>query len=151
MAALQVSVNIPSTSLASNTATVVGFLAAPPNQRVKVLGYGFFFDGTSNSNAPVAITLCTPTTGTYTSNTNGQLNEPELTETIQSTYGVAATGQPTISASNTYKTITVHPQLGYEYLAPLGQEHIVKGGTTWCASVNAPNSVDIRGYFLFEE
>jgi hypothetical protein len=150
MAALQFYVDIPSTSLGT-TATVVAWATAPSNQRVKVLGYGFFFDGTSNSNQPVQIQLCSPTTGTYTANTNAVLNEPELTETIQTSYGVAASTQPTISASNTYKTFTVHPQLGYEYLAPLGQEKIIKGGTTWAASITAPNGVDVRGYVLLEE
>jgi hypothetical protein len=150
MAGLQYYVNIPSTSLAA-AAAVVAFITAPSNQRVKILGYGFFFDGTVNSNAPVAITLATPTTGTFTSGSNAQLTEPELTETIQSTYGTAASVQPTLAASNTYKTITVHPQLGYEYLAPQGQEKIVAGGKNWCVSVNPPNGVDIRGYVLVEE
>jgi hypothetical protein len=151
MAALQYTVNIPSTSLTAATPTVVGFVTAPANQRVKVLGYGFYFDGTLNSAQPVEIKLAAPTTGTFSPATNAQLQEPELTETIQSTYGTAASSQPTLSASNTYKTFTVHPQLGYEYLAPLGQERIVAGGKTWCVSINAPAAVDVRGYFLVEE
>lgn len=151
MSALAYTVNIPSTSLAGTTATVVAFITAPSNQRVKVLGYGFFFDGTLNSAQPVEIKLATPTTGTFTSGSNAQLAEPELTETIQSTYGIAASTQPTLAASNTYKTITVHPQLGYEFLAPLGQEKIVKGGQNWCVSINAPAAVDVRGYVLVEE
>lgn len=152
MAALQFYVDIPSTSLSASTATVVAFVTAPTNQRVKVLGYGFYFDGTTNSNQPVQIQLAnTSGTGTYTSGSNAQLQEPELTETIQSTYGITASAQPTLSASNVYKTLTVHPQLGYEYLAPLGQEKIIAGGKTFCASVNAPNAVDIRGYVLVEE
>jgi hypothetical protein len=151
MAALQYTVNIPSTPLSAATPTVVGFVTAPTNQRVKVLGYGLYFDGTLNSAQPVEVKLATPTTGTFTGGSSAQLQEPELTETIQSTYGVAASAQPTLSASNTYKTFTVHPQLGYEYLAPLGQERIVGGGKSWCISINAPASVDVRGYFLVEE
>ena len=54
-------------------------------------------------------------------------------------------------ASLVHKTITVHPQLGYEYLSPLGQEEQVKGGTTWCISINAPATVNARGYVQFEE
>ncbi len=151
MSALAYTINIPSTSLSATTPTVCAFVTAPTNQRLKVLGYGFYFDGTLNSAQPVEIKLATPTTGTFTSGSNAQLNEPELTETIQATYGIAASSQPTLSAANTYKTITVHPQLGYEFLAPLGQERIVAGGKTWCVSVNAPATVDIRGYVMVEE
>lgn len=152
MSALAYTVNIPSTSLTATTPTVAAFVTAPTNQRVRVLGYGFFFDGTTNSNAPVEIKLFHLSgSGTFTSGSNAQLVEPELTETIQSTYGIAASVQPTLAASNTYKTITVHPQLGYEYLAPQGQEKIIAGGKTWGVSVNAPNTVDIRGYVLVEE
>ena len=45
----------------------------------------------------------------------------------------------------------MHPQLGYEYLAPLGQEIIVKGGGMLGFVVNAPAAVDVRGYVMFEE
>ena len=45
----------------------------------------------------------------------------------------------------------MHPQLGYEYMAPLGQEDIIKGGTQWGAEINAPAGVDVRGYVKFEE
>jgi len=152
MAALQFTVNIPSTALSATTPTVVGFVTAPASQRVKVLGYGLYFDGTSNSATPVEVKLYSGTTsGTLTSGSNAQLQEPELTETIQSVYGIAASVQPTLSAANTYKTFTVHPQLGYEYLAPMGQERIVGGGKSWAISINAPAAVDVRGYFLVEE
>jgi hypothetical protein len=152
MAALRYTINIPSTSLTASTPTVVAFVKAPANQRLKVLGYGFFFDGTVNGNAPVEVKLATPTTGTFTTGSSAQLLEPELTETIQATYGIVASVQPTLSASNTNKTITVHPQLGYEYeCGDPDKVRIVAGGTTWCVSVNAPNTVDIRGYVMVEE
>jgi len=47
MAGLAFDVNIPSKSLSATTPTTVGFLTAPTNQRVKLLGYGFYFDGNS--------------------------------------------------------------------------------------------------------
>jgi hypothetical protein len=49
------------------------------------------------------------------------------------------------------KTFTVHPQLGYEYLAPLGQEDLVAGGTQWGITINAGATVNARGYVKFEE
>jgi hypothetical protein len=151
MAALQGYVDIPSTSLSTSAKTIFS-ATAPTNQRLKILAYGFYFDGTVNSATPVQIALgriSGHTSTTYTTATPGPV-EPELTETFQGTYGIANTGtEPTYSA--TLKTFTVHPQLGYEYLAPLGQEDIVPGGGLLGFQVTAPAAVDIRGYVKVEE
>jgi len=56
-----------------------------------------------------------------------------------------------MTASLVYKTITVHPQLGYEYIAPLGEEEQLAGGTSWVASATAAATVNLRGYFRAEE
>lgn len=151
MAGLIYEVNIPSVSLTAATPTVVGFITAPSNQRVKLKAYGFFFDGTTNSAAPVEIKLARPTTGTLTTGGTAVKTEPGLAETVQSVVGIAASGQPTMTASLVYKTITVHPQLGYEYIAPLGEEEQLAGGTNWVASANAAATVNLRGYFRAEE
>ena len=55
------------------------------------------------------------------------------------------------ASGNILKTFTVHPQLGYEYLAPLGQEDIIKGGGTWNVQFTAQAGVDVRGYVKIEE
>jgi hypothetical protein len=151
MAGLQFDVNIPSKSLSANTPTCIGFVTSPANQRVKVLGYGFYFDGTSNSAQPVEIKLARPTAGTLTAGGTAIKCDAGLTETVQSTVGLAASVEPTLTASLVNKTITVHPQLGYEFLAPLGQEEMVAGGTNFVFSANAPATVNIRGYMKFEE
>jgi hypothetical protein len=151
MAGLAFDVNIPSKALSAASATCVGFVTAPANQRIKVLGYGFYFDGTSNSAQPVEIKLARPTAGTLTTGGTAIACDQGITETIQSTVGLAASVEPTLTASLVCKTITVHPQLGYEYLAPLGQEEMVKGGQNFVFSANAPAGVNIRGYMKFEE
>lgn len=152
MAGMRFSLDIPSTALSSATQTTFAFATAPTNQRVKVLGYGFYFDGTVNTNQPVEIRLCVPAVvGTLTSGGTAIKEEPGFAETIQTTVGLAASTQPTLAAATTFKTITVHPQLGYEYLSPLGQEKQLAGGTSLVLTVLAPNSVDIRGYLMLEE
>ena len=152
MAGLIYEVNIPSVSLTAATATVVGFITAPSAQRVKLKAYGFFFDGTTNSATPVEIKLARPTAvGTLTAGGTAIKTEPGLAETIQSVVGLSASAQPTLTASLVYKTITVHPQLGYEYIAPLGEEEQLAGGTSWVASATAAATVNIRGYFRAEE
>ena len=150
MAALQFYNNVPSLSLSAATATTVVGVSAPTNQRVKILGYGFYFDGTLNSATPVAITVGAFTGGTGLTSATPVKVEPELTETVQSKNIQWKTGQ-TEGTYTAYKTFTVHPQLGYEYLAPLGQEDMVAGGTQWGVQVNAPATVDIRGYVKCEE
>jgi hypothetical protein len=52
--------------------------------------------------------------------------------------------------SNDLRTISVHPQLGREYLAPLGQEIIVKGGGLPGFIITAP-AADGRGSVCFQE
>jgi hypothetical protein len=149
MAALQGQASLGMTPLVASTAKSVIRLKAPTNQRVKVLGYGFYFDGTSNSAQPVQIQIGRISAdGTFTAETPLP-NEPELTETFQTVVGINASAEPTYSGY--LKTWTVHPQLGYEYLAPLGQEIIINGGGLLGFVVNAPAAVDVRGYVMFEE
>jgi len=142
--------NCPSTSLSAATATTVLGVSTPTNQRVKVLGYGLFFDGTLNSAQPIQAVLGAFTGGAAFASTAVVKVEPELTETVQSKPYQWLTGQ-TEGTYTVYKTFTVHPQLGYEYLAPLGQEDYVKGGTQWGIQLNAPATVNARGYAKFEE
>ncbi|HKI18933.1 MAG TPA: hypothetical protein VKA15_13690 [Isosphaeraceae bacterium] len=152
MAGLIFEVNMPSTALTAATPTVVGFITTPANQRVRLKAYGFFFDGTTNSATPVEIKLARPTTvGTLTAGGTAIKTEPGLPETVQSTVGLAASVQPTLAANVVYKTITVHPQLGYEYIAPLGEEEQIAGGTSWVASATAQAGVNLRGYYRAEE
>jgi hypothetical protein len=151
MAGLAFDVNIPSKALTAATPTCIGFLTAPSNQRVKMLGYGFYFDGTSNSAQPVEIKLARPTAGVFTPGGTAIKCDAGLSETVQSVVGLSASTEPTLTASLVNKTITVHPQLGYEYLAPLGQEEMIAGGTNFVFSANAPAAVNIRGYLKFEE
>jgi hypothetical protein len=149
MAALQAYVNVPSTALTAATAQTAVQIVAATNQRVKVLGYGFYFDGVLNSAQPVQILVQRQTTAGTASVGTPKLVEKELTETIQTTAQITFTAEPT--AGDVLKTFTVHPQLGYEYLAPLGQEDIIQGGGKLGFTATAPAGVNIRGYVKFEE
>jgi hypothetical protein len=150
MAALQGYIDIPSTAATTSAHTIV-VAKAPTNQRLKVLAYGFYFDGTTNSNTPVQIAVgrITTYTGSYTTATPVPV-EPECTETFQGTYVINQAGatEPTYTVM---KTFTVHPQLGYEYLAPLGQEDIIGGGTYQGWQTTAAQAVNVRGYVKIEE
>jgi hypothetical protein len=154
MAGLMFEVNIPVAPLAAGAPTVVAFLTAPPNQRVKLKAYGFFFDGQINSGIPVEIKLARLVLGPVQSMTAGgtaNLTVQGLTEKIQSVFGLGASSQPTLSPGCVFKTLTVHPQQGYEYLNPLYEEEELAGGQTWIALATAQAPVNIRGYFRAEE
>jgi len=137
---------VPLTGGTAKTAVVV---TAPANQRLKILGYGFFFDGTSNSAAPGQIRIQRASAAGTSTSATPHPNEEDLTETFQSTWGKNCTVEPTYT--NNLKTFTVHPQLGYEYLAPMGQEIIVKGGGILGFELTFAANVDARGYVMFEE
>ncbi len=147
MAALQAIVNIPATLLAANAPTVVGWLMAPPNQRVKVLGFALTFDSIgANIELKEAILPSIPPG--FIPTLTAHLVHPDLPEVIQTTYGNFFSVQPTFNAS---KTLSIYPPAGYGYLAPQGDEQVVPGGRTWLISLTAPAPVNVRGYFSFEE
>ena len=141
--------NLPSTAFGTTAATVLG-ISTPASQRVKVLGYGLFFDGALNSATPIQAILGAFTSGAAFSSAAVVKVEPELTETVNTKPYQWKTGQ-TEGTYTAYKTFTVHPQLGYEYLAPLGQEDFVAAATQWGIQLTAPAAVNARGYAKFEE
>ena len=153
MAALQGQIQFGaggSISLAAATAKTPIVFTAPTHQRVKILGYGFYFDGTLNSAKPVQIEIQRASAaGTSTAATPYPDEEDLSGDTFQTTCGVNCTVEPTYT--NALKTFTVHPQLGYEYLAPLGQEIIMQPAGKLGFQVTAPASVNVRGYVMIEE
>ena len=150
MAALQGQVSLGMTALVAGTPQTVCRVKAPTNQRVRVLGYGFFFDGTSNSAQPVQVQIGRISAdGTFTAADSAAQRGGVDRDVPDSAVGVNASAEPTYS--NYLKTLTVHPQLGYEYLAPLGQEIVIKGGGMLGFVINAPAAVNVRGYVMFEE
>jgi hypothetical protein len=97
MAALQAYCNVPSIPLnlgPGNPQTMIQ-IVAPANQRVKVVGFGFFLDGNNNAATPIEVKVQRQTTaGTGTAGSI-KPNEKELTETIQTTTLVGFSAEPT--------------------------------------------------------
>ena len=138
-------------ALSAATAKTVLQLTAPTNHRVKILGYGVFFDGTSTTAEPVEVVLQRQSTaGTMTSLTPAKLDD-SLAETLQSTAQHTATAEPTSVSNGTLDVIEVHPQQGYEKLYPLGQEPIIGGGDRVGIICTAPATVNVRAKLIFEE
>lgn len=150
MAALQFEVPIVSTALVAATPKTACQIAAPTNQRVKILGFGFYFDGVTSNATPVELRIQKQTTaGTGTAITVGD-DEPELTETIQT----VATGNFTVEPTpgQVLRVPSIPAFMGmYEVPLPQGQEIIVAGGTRLGFTFNAPAAVNVRGYVRCEE
>lgn len=135
-------------ALAAATAKTVIQLVAPTNHRVRVLGWGVFFDSTSVAAEPVQVRLLRQTTaGTMSALTPVQ-SQP-VAETMQSTAQHTATVEPT--AGDVVDICEVHPQSWYEVRYPLGQEIIVAGAGRIGIECTAPANVNVRAKLIFEE
>lgn len=135
-------------ALAAATAKTIIQLVAPANHRVKVLGWGVSFDGTSATAEPVQVRLLRQTTaGTMSALT------PVLTrtaaETIQSTAQHTATAEPT--AGDVLDAIEVHPQGAYEKQCIPGQEFVIGTSGRIGIECTAPAIVNVRAKLFFEE
>jgi len=149
MAAFQGVIQSAEVALTAATAKTVIQLVAAANQRVKILGWGVFFDGTSTTAEPVQVTLARQSTAGTTSALTPVKVDDSLAETLLTTARHTATAEPT--TGDVVDVIEVHPQQGYEKLYPLGQEIIVGGGDRLGIICTAPAAVNVRAKMFFEE
>lgn len=137
-------------ALVAATAKTALQLVAAANHRVKVLGWGVFFDATSVTAEPVQVILVRQTSaGTMTANTPRKLDD-SLAETLQTTARDNATVEPT-TGSEIVDVAEVHPQAGYEIRYPLGEQPIIGGGDRLGIVCTAPAGVNVRAKIVFEE
>lgn len=129
---------------------------APADQRVKILGWGVFFDGVSTIAEPVQVRLGGGTAaGTFTNalgaiDANGSKTCIDgSVETIQSVAKEPATAEPTYTI--VYDVAEVHPQSGYEIKYPIGQEPVILGGAFAAIECTAPAIVNVRAKLICEE
>lgn len=135
-------------ALVAATAKTVIQLVAPANHRVKILGWGVFFDGVNTAAEPVQVAVVRQSTaGTMTSLSPVQVQP--VSETIQTLAWHTATAEPT--AGDTIDAVECHPQQGYEVKFPMGQEVIVAGSGRLGITCTAPAAVNVRAKFIFEE
>lgn len=135
-------------ALGAATAETIIQLVSPTNQRVRVLGWGVFFDGTSATAEPVQVRVLRQTSAGTSSALTPVLNQP-ASETIQTTALQDFSAEP--SASDVLDVVECHPQGGYEKWFPPGYEIIMAGGTRLGLECTAPAIVNVRAKFYFEE
>lgn len=135
-------------ALAANTAKTVVQITAPANHRVKIIGWGVFFDGTSTTAQPVRARLQRQTTLGTMSGLTLNKTTPRA-EAILTTGQYGATVEP--SASDILEQVTVHPQQGYEVKFPPGQELVIEGGGRVGMELLAVAAVNATAKIFFEE
>lgn len=149
MAAFQGTASTAEIALSAATAKTVLQLVAATNHRVKLLGWGVFFDGTSTTAEPVQIRLLRQTTaGTMTALTPTKRDD-SIADTLLTTAQHTATAEPT--AGDVLDALECHPQQGFKEWYPMGAEVIIGGGDRLGLEVTAPATVNCRAAMTFEE
>lgn len=149
MAAFLFNATTAEIALTAATARTVLQLVAVANHRVKVLGWGVFFDGTSTTAEPVQVRLLRQTTaGTMTAliltkRDNG------IGDTLLTTAQHTATAEPT--AGDVLEVVEVHPQQSYQVFFPMGMEPIIDGAGRLGIECTAPAGVNVRAVAYGEE
>lgn len=134
---------------AATTRTVIQVIA-PTNHRVKILGWGVFFDGTSATAEPVQVELLRQTTaGTMSSLT--PVKTDAASETLLTTAQHTATAEPT--AGDILDVVECHPQSGFEKImsTPGSQLYVIGGGGRVGIRCTAPAGVNCRAKIIIEE
>ena len=149
MAALNGIAQTAEVALSAAVTRTVMQVVAPTNHRVKLLGWGVFFDGISANAEPVQVRLLRQTTaGTMSALTPVKM-DGSLAETLLVTALHSASAEPT--AGDVVDIIECHPQGGYEKIFPLGQEVVIQGGGRLGIECTAPAGVNVRAKMMFEE
>jgi hypothetical protein len=124
-------------------------LVAAANHRVKILGWGIFFDGTSTTAEPVQVRLLRQTTAGTMSALTLTKRDDSIADTLLTTAQHTATVEPT--AGDVLEVVECHPQQGYQVWYPMGAEAILGGGDRIGIDATAPASVNVRAAVYFEE
>lgn len=134
--------------LTASTAKTVIQIQSPTGHRVKILGWGVFFDGANAATNPARCRLMRQTTaGTMTSGAPTKV--ATRAESLLTTMTHTATAEPT--AGDVIEIVTCHPQQGYEVKFPPGQEPTMGGGERVGIEVFVAAGVNCFPKIFFEE
>jgi hypothetical protein len=153
MAALICDIPFSAVALTASTAKTVVAVKAPANQVLRVLEACVSFDGSTSTNTPALVELCTWTgagAGTPGSIPTPVKRDTGRTETVQSTAGVGYTAEPTVLAAEQSKYLGQFNGF-FHYILPFAAPIIVPGGKGYAVRVTSPNTVNAAGHITFEE
>lgn len=155
MAGIVLVATTPEIALSAATAKTVAQLKSVAHHRLRLLRWSVSFDGTSPGAEPVQVRLIRQTSvigGTPT------VVAPVFcgvgSETPLSSFTYSAGGSEPTNGGLVLDVKEVHPQSGYEYTYPLGQEDYVTGGASVAylgIECTAPATVNCRASMKWEE
>lgn len=151
MAAFRGSASAGDMAVAATRTTLIQLIAAA-NHRVKLESFSVSFDGTSNTGAPVEITLERQTdAGTGGNDGTPVKLDDSVGETLQTDflYGPWATTEP--SQGDVLGRWQVHPQSGITIQFVPSKEPILGGGDRLAVTAKAAAAVNAQATMDFEE
>lgn len=123
---------------------------APNNVRVRVLGWGIFFDGVAPTNTPVEVWLQRNDTAGTMDAVSGTASPLGIyDEARQSNVYYSATAEPVYG--DIVDALLVHPQQGADIKFPFGQEIFIPGGGRLAIACTSTAVVNAVAKILFEE
>lgn len=137
-------------ALSAGVAKTVLQITAPTNQRVRILAFGIFFDGSVPNAEPVVVKLVRQSNaGTMSALTLVKTGPVAGSETLQTQGFHTATSEPT--TTDILDIFEIHPQAGVEKLFPLGREIVIAGGTRLGLVVTSPSALNCIPKIFGEE
>lgn len=125
-------------------------LGAAANHAIALTEMGIFFQGTTNTHAPIAVQLVRQTTaGTMTARTPKKADD-SVGDTLDTSGQIDATVEPT-TGTEVLRSFLVHPQTGL--IAPIGDipPVIVGAGDYVGLRVYSGNDIGVSCHLAFEE
>lgn len=143
--------------LAATVKSIIRVIS-PTNIRVKLLGWGVYFDGVSATEAPVEVRVTTgssSTAGTFATtlgapDANGSIGPLDGSGgTIASTAYVGSSAEPTVAGI--LDIAEVHPQGGFTQMYEKLKEPVIGGDSFIIIECTAPAAVNVRAKLICEE
>ena len=149
MAALGGQVNIAQVSLTSGTTYNLLVGSAPTNQRIKIRGVEIY-GAAGTAQTPGLLQFCKASSaGSGGTSVTPLPDEPECTETFQSTWSTQPSSAP--SSIVGIDSREVNPQTGVPIYFPQGQERYIKGGGFFVLQFTPQWTGNYSGFLSIEE
>lgn len=136
-------------ALVSGAAKTVLNIAAPANQRLRILAWGVYFNGTSAAAVPARVSLTRQEDAGTGTGVTPKAEDGDLSISSNTTSKENMSVEP--ASGNVLKTVLVHPQYGYEIAETPGREVIVGIGGFLGILITAPAAVSCRAWIKLEE
>jgi hypothetical protein len=149
MARIRATATTAEVACTAATAKTVVQVVAAANHRIAIKGWSYSFDGVAGDAEPAVCVLMRQSTAGTLSSLTPTVDNPPITETLQTTALHTATAEPT--SGDVLRRVNIHPQTGAEWSKAFDEEIIVPGGGRVGLVVTAPANVNVVASISYEE